>query len=119
MFSRRFRSLLVLFSGSAALIGTGPMLSASSGTAQIGQSVTFSVTVNGTAPFTYQWYKDGSILPGAVGATHTITTVGVGDAGTYYVVVANAAGSTTSDNAVLQVVGRPPVAPDGATASPP
>ena len=78
---------------------------ASSGKAAVGQTVTFSVTVNGTAPFTYQWYKDGAAVGGASNATYTIAAVRTTDAGTYDVVVSNSAGSTTSDNAVLDVAG--------------
>ena len=87
---------------------------ASSGTATVGQSVTFSVTVNGTAPFTYQWYKDGAAINGANRATYAIGAAAKPDAGTYTVVVANSAGSTTSDSAVLTVTGAasaPAVAP--------
>lgn len=69
----------------------------------VGQSVTFSVTANGTAPFTYQWFKNGSAISGAVAATYHIGTVTVADAGTYSAVVSNPAGSTTSDQAVLSV----------------
>ena len=96
-----FSSLLLI---GAALFCANPSL-ASSGTATAGQSVTFSVTVNGTAPFSYQWYKNGVSLTGAVNATCTLSSVGTGDAGTYCVIVANSAGSTTSDNAVLTVSG--------------
>jgi len=95
----RFVYFAVLF----AVLFSATGVFGSSGTATAGQSVTFSVTVNGTAPFTYQWYKDSNPLGSGTNATYTISSVVSGDAGTYYVIVANSAGSTTSDNAVLTV----------------
>ncbi len=70
-----------------------------SGTA--GQMVALSVTVDGSAPFTFQWYKDGVSLSGATGETYVIVSAQAADAGSYHVVVSNAAGSDASDAAVL------------------
>jgi hypothetical protein len=47
---------------------TYPLAPAATGTASLGQMVTFSVTSDGTPPFTYQWKKEGAALPGAVAA---------------------------------------------------
>ena len=66
-------------------------------------SVTFSVTVDGTAPFTYQWKKGGIAITGATASTYKITAAKAGDAGNYTVVVTNSAGSATSDLGVLAV----------------
>jgi hypothetical protein len=76
------------------------------GTGLVGHSCTFSVTASGTTPFTYQWYKGappGSAISGATGQTYQIAALALADATTYYVVVSNSAGSTTSNNAVLTV----------------
>ena len=54
-----------------------------------GSSVTFSITAKGTAPFTYQWKKNGSNV-GTDSSSFTINPVAAGDAGTYTVVVDNA-----------------------------
>ncbi len=69
----------------------------------VGQSVTFSVTAAGTSPFTYQWYKNSAVIAGATAATYTISSVQTTDAGNYYAIVSNSAGSTTSDTATLTV----------------
>ncbi|HEY0944318.1 MAG TPA: immunoglobulin domain-containing protein [Opitutaceae bacterium] len=68
-----------------------------------GGAVTFSATVVGTGPFTYQWRKDGVAIAGATSATFTIASVTDDDAGSYDVVVTNAAGSVTSAAAMLTV----------------
>ncbi|HEY8399793.1 MAG TPA: Ig-like domain-containing protein, partial [Cytophagaceae bacterium] len=65
--------------------------------------VTFSVTVNGTAPFTYQWQKNGVNIPGANAISYTIPSVSLADAGNYRVVVTNEYGSVTSNAATLTV----------------
>lgn len=72
-------------------------------TATQGQSVTISVTADGTAPFTYQWTKNGTNIPSGITASLVFSPVAVPDAGTYAVTVSNPAGSTVSDNAVLTV----------------
>jgi hypothetical protein len=76
---------------------------ASTGTVVVGQSVTFSVTASGTAPFTYQWYGNSAAITGATAATYSIGSVQATDAGSYYATVSNSAGSTTSDTATLVV----------------
>ncbi|HKQ75856.1 MAG TPA: pectinesterase family protein [Blastocatellia bacterium] len=72
-------------------------------TAPVGSNVTFSVVANGTAPLGYQWKKNGSDIPGATGATLTLTNVQLTDAGSYSVVVSNSVGATTSNPANLTV----------------
>ncbi len=39
-----------------------------------GQTATFTVGVSGTAPFTYQWKKNGTAISGATGASYTTPT---------------------------------------------
>jgi len=46
-----------------------------------GESVTFSALALGTAPITYQWYKDGIVLPGETNTTLTIDPLTVADDG--------------------------------------
>src|SRR5208283_1237309 len=55
------------------------------------------------SPFTYQWYKNSAVIAGATAATYTISSVQTTDAGNYYAIVSNSAGSTTSDTATLTV----------------
>jgi hypothetical protein len=68
-----------------------------------GSSMVFSVGVTGTAPFTYQWRKSGSDIPGATQSTLTLANVTLASAGSYSVQVSNANGSTTSAAATLNV----------------
>jgi hypothetical protein len=56
--------------------------------------VTLSVEVtSGTPPFTYQWYKDGEAILGAVDSTYAFVYDGV--EADYSVVVSNACGETS------------------------
>lgn len=72
-------------------------------TVVVGQPASFSVTATGTAPLTYQWKKDGVAISGALSSVYSIAAAGIGNAGSYTVVVANAAGSVTSNAATLTV----------------
>ena len=69
----------------------------------LGKSAGFAVTVNGTAPFTYQWRHGGTAIPGATDATYSIATTTVDDGGDYDVVVTNVAGNVTSTPATLTI----------------
>ena len=68
---------------------------------------TFSVTASSGTTLSYQWYKDGSTIPGATSSTYSILTVLGSSAGTYAVLVSNAGGSIMSANATLNL-GYPP-----------
>ena len=74
-----------------------------SATVLLGSAASFSVTASGTAPLTYQWYKNAVARPGATAATYSIPATTLNDAGQYSVVVGNAEGSTTSAQATLTV----------------
>ena len=69
----------------------------------IGQDVSWTAAASGTAPFAYQWRKNGTPIPGATGSTLTLTNIQAADAGDYDVVILNAAGSATSNSATLSV----------------
>ncbi len=75
-------------------------------TAQIvtsGSAATFTVVASGTAPFTYQWSKDGTAIAGATSATYTISSTATTSAGSYTCTVTNAAGAVTSSAVTLTV----------------
>ena len=74
-----------------------------------GDTATFSVTATGTAPLAYQWRKDGVAISGATAATLSIPNLQAANAGLYTVVIANAAGSVTSDPATLNVTTPPAI----------
>ncbi|MCU0431415.1 MAG: carbohydrate-binding protein [Cytophagaceae bacterium] len=65
--------------------------------------VSFSVTVSGASPMTYQWQKDNVAIPGATSSSYSIASAQLSDAGTYRCVVTNSFGTATSQGAVLQV----------------
>jgi uncharacterized delta-60 repeat protein len=69
----------------------------------VGQSATLSVTAEGALPLGYQWYHDGQAVEGARDPVLTLANLQAGDVGRYWVVVTNAAGSTTSSDATLSV----------------
>lgn len=65
--------------------------------------------VNALGPhLTYQWMKDGKVLPGATLSSLSLNNVQPSDAGKYTVTVTNSAGTVTSDAAQL-VVTPPPL----------
>jgi hypothetical protein len=69
-----------------------------------GQAATFSVAATGTAPFTYQWQRNGADIAGATAATYTLAAVALSDNGAQFSVkVTNTAGTTTSATALLTV----------------
>jgi hypothetical protein len=78
-----------------------------------GTVATFSVWASGTPPFTYQWQKDGSNLANVgnvLGATNWVLrldNVSSNDTAAYSVIVANSAGSVTSQVATLSVAYAP------------
>jgi hypothetical protein len=71
-----------------------------------GASVTTTVSVSGSGPLTYQWYKDNltNPVPNQTSATLSLTNVQLADAGSYSVVVTGACGSLTSTAFALQVI---------------
>jgi len=90
-------------------------------TIKAGEAFALAVTATGTAPFFYQWLKDGVALPGATTASIQIPVTTVGDRGVYAVLVSNALGMTTSAGVTLivtapvveiPVVIDPPVRPE-------
>ena len=70
----------------------------------VGQSATFSIIANGTAPLTYVWRRSGTVIVGAGAASYTIARAGTADNGARYsATVSNARGVATSISATLTV----------------
>ena len=86
-------------SSTAPVITTQPQ----SITVAQGNNASFSVTATGTAPLSYQWRRNGINITGANASTYTISNVQTSHAGSYSVVVSNASGTATSNNATLTV----------------
>jgi hypothetical protein len=73
-------------------------------TAQIGSSVSFSVSATGTPPLNYQWRRNGTNISGATGASYTISSVASSDDGDQFSCrVSNSYGSVISRAATLTV----------------
>jgi hypothetical protein len=68
-----------------------------------GQPATFSLVATGSPSPVYQWRKDGVDIAGATSTTLSINSAQASDAGSYTVVITNAAGSITSNAATLTV----------------
>jgi len=75
-------------------------------TVQEGESATFSIVANGSAPLSYQWRKNGTVISGATGPTYRTGPGRLADSGAVYDCrVKNTVGEDTSDGAVLTVLG--------------
>ena len=78
-----------------------------------GGTFSFSVSATGGGTLAYQWFLNGSAISGAVSSTFSKGSSSASDAGSYTVVVSNAAGSVTSNAATLTV--NAPAAPAAAS----
>jgi hypothetical protein len=82
-------------------------------TVTAGQTATFSVTVTGTDPLSYQWWQGTIPIAGATLASYTTPATTTATSGTQYkVVVSNSAGNATSNAATLTVNAAPPATGD-------
>ncbi|MCI0746248.1 MAG: lamin tail domain-containing protein [Verrucomicrobia subdivision 3 bacterium] len=86
--------------------GTAPTITSQpvSHSAVAGMTASFSVTASGSGLLYYQWRHNRDELPGQTNASLMINDVRPSDRGDYDVIVFNAAGSTVSSNAVLEIL---------------
>lgn len=68
-----------------------------------GDTLTLSVAATGTGTLAYQWFKDDAVIPGAIGATYTVTGATAAATGRYKVVVTDYYGPLTSDSVAVVV----------------
>ncbi len=68
-----------------------------------GRQASFSVAATGQEVLRYQWYKDGTKVLGALGATFTLYNPRVEDAGHYTVTITNPVSTISSDPVTLTV----------------
>jgi Putative Ig domain/PA14 domain len=86
---------------------TGPSIVSqpTSQTVAIGATAIFTVTANGTAPLTYQWYKNGTAIFGATASSYATPPTTVSDNGaTFRVHVSNAVASNVQSATVTLTV---------------
>ena len=100
------RVLLTVISVSAPVITTQP----ASQTVNAGQTATFAVVASGTAPLSYQWLKNGTVVPGATSASYTTPPTTTGDDGSQFdVVVSNSVLAISSNTVLLTVISAPAI----------
>ncbi len=73
----------------------------------LGGTANFTATVSGTSPFTYQWRRNGTPIPGATGPGLTLSNVQTNQAGIYTLRVDNFSGFAISSGATLTVLVPP------------
>jgi hypothetical protein len=98
--------------GAASASATAPAITAQpdAQSISVGATATFKVAATGTAPLSYQWQKNGAAITSATASSYTTPAAALTDNGAAFVVlVSNAAGSTTSNSALLSVTAKVPV----------
>jgi hypothetical protein len=70
----------------------------------VGSNTMFTVTATGTGSLAYQWYFNGGGINYETNSALTLSAVDTTKSGSYFVVVTNAYGSTTSSVAILSVM---------------
>jgi uncharacterized delta-60 repeat protein len=73
----------------------------------LGTSTTLRVEAAGTSAVSYEWFRNGVLVPGATGPTLTLATFSAAQAGTYAVRITNASGTLTSAPIVVTGIGAP------------
>ncbi len=75
-------------------------------TAAPDEEVVLSVAADG-ASLSYQWFKNGALMPGETNASLVIASAGASDAGVYTVEITNLAGSVPSQPAAISISSPP------------
>ena len=68
------------------------------------QPATFAFQLDGSPPFSFQWFRNGQAIPGATGVVYAAMATLSDDGASFSVAISNSLGSVTSSNAVLAVV---------------
>lgn len=69
-----------------------------------GGSASLNVSATGTAPISYQWYRNGSAISGATSNTLSFASAIMDNAGDYYCRVSNPGSTANSASATLSIV---------------
>ncbi len=74
-------------------------------TVTAGEDASFSVVASGSGPLSYQWFRDGNEIAGAITATYTLAGASSSDSGSvYHCEVSNSLGSVSSSGGILTVL---------------
>ncbi len=93
------------------LLSVASVFAQTANTATVGQQVTLTATANGSVPMSFQWWKNGAIWPNTTTAVVNFSSVQLYDAGSYYCVISNSAGSATTNTVTFAVTAAPVVNP--------
>lgn len=77
-------------------------------TVRAGSNYTFSAVAAGSQPISYQWFFNGTNVPGAIQSVLTVTNSQAGQAGNYFVQASNQYGTAVSSWAALGVIDSAP-----------
>jgi hypothetical protein len=69
----------------------------------VGSNYSLEISTVGSAPITYQWYKDAGLQTGKTSSSQSLSNFQSTDQGTYYCTATNTCGTATSANAYLYV----------------
>lgn len=72
-----------------------------------GDSVTFSMTLSGTGPLSYQWFNGTNQINGATNPAYSLINIQSSNIGAYHCTISNSLDSVTSSNASLNVIPAP------------
>jgi hypothetical protein len=94
------------------VVQTPPTITIASGNMAInaGQPIALSVTATGTAPLTYEWSKNGTVV--GTSSTFNIASASAADSGKYTITVRNVKGAATKD-IIVNVIGSAGNVPNG------
>lgn len=90
------------FAGSGAVSTTtattvpavAPGFVATTSTLAVGGRLVCPVTLSGSGPFSYRWYRNGALIPGAVSNPYVVDSATAADSGTYAADVTNSIGTS-------------------------
>lgn len=92
---------------------TAPTITSQPANASVmtGQTASFTVSANGTAPLSYSWQRNGVAIAGANAATYTLAAAMLADTGAQFVVVVSNTQGQVSSTAATLTVTETPMAP--------
>ena len=102
--SRQYRLLVTNGIATPLVIATQPQ------SAQLppGGSATLRVGMGSGGPYTYQWYRDGVVIPGATSSTLAVSDVTIASEGDYHVVASDGRSSIQSQAATVKLISSNP-----------